>query len=72
MTKRRSEYRSEAYPPALMAAEEAARYLAISVSYLQELVAEGRIPRVTHRIGGQPRFRRVDLDEYVERLVQVQ
>lgn len=56
------------YPPALMDREQAAYYLAISPRELDYLVAERKIPRVVHRLNGHPKFKREDLERYIEEL----
>ena len=44
---------------------DAATYLGVSVRYLDMMVADGKLRRV--RLGTKPLFRRVDLDELLER-----
>lgn len=46
-------------------AKQAAEYLGVSVGRLHNLVSEGRLPRHGEK-GTGLRFRRVDLDAYVE------
>ena len=52
--------------PALMKRDEAAAYLGIGVTTFNGLVASEQIKSV--RIAGAIRYRRTDLDSYVERL----
>lgn len=53
--------------PALLTREQAAEYLAVSPTTLDEMAGEGRIPRVRHSARAV-RFRRADLDRYVSRM----
>ena len=66
MPKKSPKNDTRAYPPALMNPEDAARYLSVSESFLRELVAEGKLHAVSHRLNGHPKYRRSDLDQYVE------
>lgn len=59
------------FPPALLTKDQAAYYLGISPRSLSQLVAEGRINPVVHNPLGHPKFKRSDLDEYVESLEYV-
>ncbi len=52
--------------PALLTRDDAARYLGVSYKTLERWAAEGRGPKIT-RIGGRPKYRRADLDEYLEK-----
>jgi excisionase family DNA binding protein len=54
--------------PALMSRPDAARYLGVSSRFLTDLIAEGRIAGVVFHRGGQPRYKRADLDELIESL----
>ena len=47
----------------LLSRREAATYLAISPRKLDQLVANGDLPRV--KIGSAVRFERVDLDDFI-------
>lgn len=69
MTKKQD--RNYAYPPALMDRDQAAYYLSIGTSQFDELVAEGKIPKTTIRYGGHPKYKRSDLDAYIESLEYV-
>lgn len=51
--------------PAALNTVEAARYVGISERYLRQLVAAGKLSRA--KIGTKPLYRRVDLDELLER-----
>lgn len=48
-------------PPLFLTTEEAARYSGLSASYLQRLVAEGKLNRISEGLRGH-RYRRADLD----------
>lgn len=54
--------------PALLTAEDAAEYLSISVKSLHRLRAAERIKAVTIRDGSFIRFRRTDLDAFIDDL----
>lgn len=54
--------------PALMSTEDAAEYLGLSVKSLHRLRAAERIRTVTIRDGSLIRFRRSDLDAFIEDL----
>ena len=49
--------------PLLMNLKQAAEYLGMGRTMLCQLISEGKIPRVF--VGGRPKFRACDLDEYV-------
>lgn len=52
--------------PLLLTKAETAQLLNVSPRTVQRLVAEGRLPLV--RVAGAPRFRRVDVEGYVDDL----
>jgi excisionase family DNA binding protein len=54
--------------PALMSTEDAAEYLGLSVKSLHRLRAAERIKTVTIRDGSFIRFRRTDLDAFIDEL----
>lgn len=54
--------------PALLTAEDAAEYLGISVTSLKRLKAAERIRSVTIRDGSMLRYRRTDLDAFIDDL----
>lgn len=54
--------------PALMKRKEAAAYLNVSERFFTDLVAQGRVRGVKFDKSGQPRYKRVDLDELIESL----
>lgn len=59
------------FPPALMTREQAAYYLGISPRSVSQLVAEGKLNPVVHNALGHPKFKRSDLDEYIDSLEYV-
>lgn len=50
--------------PAVLTIDQAAEYLATTPRHVKRLRAEGRIPFT--KVGGRLRFRRVDLDRWLE------
>jgi excisionase family DNA binding protein len=54
--------------PLLMSLKQAADYLGMGRSSLSLLISQGKIPRVF--VGGRPKFRACDLDEYVRSQVK--
>ena len=48
--------------------QEAANYLSISIRLLDQLLADGNIPKL--KIGRKTLVRRVDLDTYLESLME--
>jgi excisionase family DNA binding protein len=51
--------------PSLLNVEQAAAYLSLSPSTVYKLSSRGELPHV--KLGGRLRFRRGDLDAYIER-----
>lgn len=54
--------------PALMSRKDAAEYLGVSVSEIRNMKARGQIKSVLPRKGGDPKYRRSDLDQWIESL----
>lgn len=54
--------------PATMTSKEAARYLGVHVNTLYRLMADGSVRHI--RIRGAVRFRKADLDEYLDTLAR--
>lgn len=54
--------------PLLMSLKQAADYLGMGRSSLSLLISQGKVPRVY--VGGRPKFRACDLEEYVRSQVK--
>lgn len=54
--------------PALMSRQVGASYMGISPTEFSVLIAEGKITGCALRPGGQPRYRRSDLDDLIDSL----
>jgi excisionase family DNA binding protein len=52
--------------PRLLTGQDAARYLGISMTVLDDLVHRSEL--IPRRLGGKRQFRREDLDAYIDRL----
>jgi predicted site-specific integrase-resolvase len=51
-----------------MSREDAAEYLGISARELSNLKAAGKIKSVVHHLSTRPKYRRSELDDYIEEL----
>lgn len=54
--------------PLLMNLKQAADYMGMGRSSLSLLISQGKVPRVY--VGGRPKFRACDLDEYVRSQIE--
>ncbi len=50
----------------LFTREDAAKYLRISIRYLDKLLSDGEIQKVQYRPGGRVFIDKADLDEFIE------
>lgn len=60
---RKEELKEENY---LMTANDVARYLRVSRSCFQKMVAEGEFPQAPYRVRGRRRWPRKLVDEWIE------